>query len=188
MYIKLNENDKSKTIEEIKVLLQLHAPNCNVLDISTDTFNVNIPYRTDKLEFINYAPLIKGIEYLQNENSIQTFRIVSSNLEQIFNELILSPSNQVHMNGTAHKKEAQKHITPTVQQKKQSEFEVVKILLKKRYLHFKRNYKLILSVLVLPTIFEIIAMGFMTLRPPGEHDVNLRFSRGLYPNSTEFYR
>lgn len=161
-----------------------------------DSFSVNIPYRTDKTDFINYAPLLKGIEKLEHEKAINSFRIVSSNLEQLFNGLVAAQptigENKSYLNGFSHldhsKVQTQVHVTPIVRKEKLSEFEVIKELLKKRFLHFKRNYKLILCVLVLPTIFEIIAMGFMTLRPPGEHDVNLQFSRGLYKNSTEVYR
>uniref|UniRef100_A0A182SLQ4 ABC transporter domain-containing protein n=1 Tax=Anopheles maculatus TaxID=74869 RepID=A0A182SLQ4_9DIPT len=60
-------------------------------------------------------------------------------------------------------------------------------VLNKRIRHFLRNYRLLVCLLVLPTIFEIIAMGFMTIRPPGEYDQMVNFSPALYPKSTEFY-
>jgi hypothetical protein len=66
--------------------------------------------------------------------------------------------------------------------------DVMKSLFWKRFLHFKRNYRLLLCILVLPTIFEVIAMGFMKLRPPGEYDNALLLSKALYNGSTEFYR
>lgn len=161
-----------------------------------DSFSVNIPYRNDKTDFINYAPLLKGIEKLENEKGIKSFRIVSSNLDQIFNNLVstqpMNGEDKSYLNGFAHfdhaRPQALVHVSPVVRKEKLSEFEIIRALFKKRYLHFKRNFRLILCVLILPTIFEMIAMGFMTLRPPGEHDVNLRFSRGLYKNSTEPYR
>lgn len=128
---------------------------------------------------------------MERSREIHSFRIVSSNLEQIFNDLVVPTTNKI-TNGTAngtsaYKKEEIKDVSPIIQNEKLTEFEVMKNLLMKRFLHFKRNYRLILCVLILPTVFELIAMGFMTLRPPGEHDVNLKFSRGLYSNSTEFY-
>lgn len=183
LQIKLKDGDKTKSVDELRHLMHSHAPNSNVMEVNNDSFNVNIPYRTDKTDYINYAPLIKDIEHLENENSIRSFRIVSSNLEQIFNDLVLNSPQQAN----GHRKTEKKTVS-IIREKKLTEFEVMMTLLKKRFLHFKRNYRLILTVLVLPTIFEIIAMGFMTLRPPGEHDVDLRFSRNLYANSTEFYR
>lgn len=57
----------------------------------------------------------------------------------------------------------------------------------KRFLHFKRNYRLLICILVLPVIFEIIAMGFMKIRPPGDYDTIIEFNRSLYPGANEFY-
>lgn len=195
LHIKLFDIDKTKTIDAIKALLEQYAPNCNILDITMDAFSVNIPYRVDKADFINYAPLMKELEKLENDKAIQHFRVVSSNLEQIFNKLVTVPTSSVgnksYLGGVEPNDPTKERtvvpITPIVRKEKLSEFEIIEALVKKRFLHFKRNFKLILCVLVLPTIFEIIAMGFMTLRPPGEHDVNLRFSRGLYKNSTDVY-
>lgn len=184
LQIKLKDGDTTKMVDQLKQLMHSHAPDSNVVNVNSDSFNVNISYRTDKKDYINYAPLIKEIEQMESKNSIGGFRIVSSNLEQIFNDLVLKSAQQ--SNGT--KNVDNEKALSVVPEKKLSELEVMTTLLKKRYLHFKRNYRLILTMLVLPTIFEIIAMGFMKLRPPGEYDVNLRFSRELYPNTTEFYR
>lgn len=183
LQIKLKDSDKTKIVEELRQLLQSNAPDSTVLDVNGDSMNVSIPYRTDKLDYINYTTLLKAIEHMESENSIRGFRIVSSNLEQIFNDLVLKNPQQI--NGT---KKREEKVVSIVQERKLSESEVMTALLKKRFLHFKRNYRLILTVLVLPTIFVMIAMGFMTLRPPGEHDVNLHFSRDLYANTMEFYR
>lgn len=184
LQIKLKrDGDKIKTADELKQLVHSHSPESNVMDVNSDSISVNIPYRTDKSDYINYAPLIKDIEHMESEHTIRSFRIVSSNLDQIFNDLVMNSAQSA--NGI---KKIEEKVLPIIQKEKLSECEVMMTLLKKRFLHFKRNYRLILTVLVLPTIFEIIAMGFMTLRPPGEHDINLRFSRELYHNSTEFYR
>lgn len=183
LQIILKDGDTTKTVDQLRQLVHSHAPDSNVVNVNDDSFNVNISYRTDKSDYINYAPLIKEIEQMESQNSIGGFRIVSSNLEQIFNDLVLNSAQQ--SNGT---KKVEEKAVSLIPEKKLPESEVMMTLLKKRFLHFKRNYRLILTMLVLPTIFEIIAMGFMTLRPPGEYDVNLRFSRELYPNTTEFYR
>lgn len=181
--IRLKDGDTAKIVDQLKKLVNMHAPHATVVKVTGDSYNVIVPYRTDKSDYINYAALIKHIELLEGENAIDGFRIVSSNLEQLFNELVLTSAPQA--NGS---RKIDEKVVSIVQEQKLSEFEVMKTLLKKRLLHFKRNYRLILTVLVLPTIFEIIAMAFMTLRPPGEYDVNLRFSHDLYPNSTDFYR
>lgn len=183
LQVKLPDGDRTKAIDELKQLFESHAPQSNVLVQNADTFNVNVPYRSDASNYINYGPLIKDIEHMESEKSIKSFRITSNNLDQLFNELVLN--NHALSNGV---KNSDDKIVPIIREKSLSDFEVIMALLRKRFLHFKRNYRLILTVLVLPTIFEMIAMGFMKLRPPGEHDINLRFSRALYPNTTEFYR
>lgn len=65
--------------------------------------------------------------------------------------------------------------------------DIVCNLLHKRFLHFKRNYRLMIFILLLPVIFEVIAMAFMKIRPPGDYDKEIEFNRSMYPNSFEFY-
>lgn len=149
-----------------------------------------MPYRSESNQLANYSSVIQGIEEMVKQQQINGFRVVSSNLETVFNKLIVPKVNS-NTNGYNHNSndvnKKIEEVNPIIQQEKLSEFEVMKNLLKKRFLHFKRNYRLILCVLILPTLFEIIAMGFMTLRPPGEHDIDLQLSRGLYSNSTDVY-
>lgn len=183
--------DNSKATESIHNLLQEHAPTSTMDLISTESLVVKLPYRSGS-ELVNYSPLISHIENMVGQQQINSFRIMSSNLENIFNELVIPETAKhiktnghiLHENGNPKKID---EMSPIIQHEKLSEFEMMKSLLTKRFLHFKRNYRLILCMLILPTIFEVIAMGFMILRPPGEHDVDLQFSRALYSNSTEVY-
>ena len=179
--------DNTKATESINALLQEHAPESKVDTISIDSLVAKVPYRSASNQMMDYSPLINGIEELAKEQQIKSFRVVSSNLENVFNELVVKQKSE--SNGYAHVGTDKKidDVSPIVQKEKLFEFEVIKKLVKKRFLHFKRNYRLILCMLIMPTLFEIIAMGFMTLRPPGEHDVDLRFSRALYSNSTDVY-
>lgn len=65
--------------------------------------------------------------------------------------------------------------------------EMISNLFLKRFLHFRRNYRLLICIMVLPVIFEIIAMGFMKIRPAGDYDNMVEFNRSMYPNSVEVY-
>lgn len=173
--------------ESINALLQEHAPESKLDTISIDSLVAKVPYRSASSQMMDYSPLINGIEELAKQQQIKSFRVVSSNLENVFNELVITQKSE--SNGYAHVGSDKKtdEISPIIQEEKLPEFEVIKKLMRKRFLHFKRNYRLILCMLIMPTLFEIIAMGFMTLRPPGEHDIDLRFSRALYSNSTDVY-
>jgi ABC-2 family transporter protein len=84
------------------------------------------------------------------------------------------------VNGLQNHESEKKLETPSLKQ-------IVGNLFWKRFLHFRRNYKLMVCILVLPVIFEIIAMGFMKIRPPGDYDNSIEFNRGMYPDSVEFY-
>lgn len=126
------------------------------------------------------------------QQQIKSFRIVSSNLENIFNGLVdpsivKKSSGNGHVHSCGQGNEKTDDVSAIVQRNKLSECEAARNLFKKRLLHFKRNYRLILCTLILPTLFVVIAMGFMKLRPPGEFDIDLEFSRRLYSNSTDVY-
>lgn len=201
--IKLFDTDKSKTIEDIKSLIENHAPSSTIGDVIGDQLNVTIPYRNELSEYINHMPLMRELEALECDKRIEHFRMISSNLEEIFHGLIQTPPTQDRYildgspeNGNGAVLNIEESVSRKMtdaragkeEQPQNQVMDVVKNLFLKRFLHFQRNYRLIICVLVLPTIFEIIAMGFMTLRPPGEYDINLPFSRKLYSNSTDFYR
>lgn len=191
LHVNFGSVDNTKAIESIKMLLQEFVSTSSIKSISAESLVATINYRSDASSMANYTTLLKAIEGMVDNQAIESFRVVSSNLEQVFNELVApSKVEKPATNGSVHFASDTKmidEIHPIVQEEHLSEFEVMKILLKKRFIHFKRNFRLILCVLILPAIFEIIAMGFMQLRPPGEHDVNLKFSRKLYSNSTEVY-
>lgn len=184
--IQLSLSDQNKTLEEIKNILEPHSP--NTFELKDQTFVANIPYYRGTNVYTNFGPLIKSVECLQAEGRIDYFKILSKDLEGIFNnlnkqidgEIVLANGckQQVAMNGNLVKPKSIQI----------SKIGVVRTMFWKRFVHFKRNYKLMTCVLVLPVLFEMAAMGLMTLRSPDEYNVALQFSDDLYPNSTQFYR
>ncbi|XP_068154568.1 LOW QUALITY PROTEIN: ATP-binding cassette sub-family A member 13 [Drosophila tropicalis] len=61
----------------------------------------------------------------------------------------------------------------------------LRLLLGKRLRHFARNYRLLLYVLLLPAIFELCAMWFVSYRLEDDFDTILPFSRSLYAQSSQ---
>lgn len=191
IHIDFGSVDNSKAVESINALLRTHAETSEVQSITTETLIARVPYHLGT-ELVNYSPLISDIEQMVEQQQIKNFRIVSSNLENIFNKLVdPAIAKKLHTNGHANNSHSEygknNGIHASAQRKQLSGCEAAGNLLKKRILHFKRNFRLIVCMLVLPTLFEVIAMGFMKLRPSGEYDVDLQFSRALYPNSTDVY-
>lgn len=169
-------------------------------------------YTTDGA-YANVAPLMRTLERLQEDGRIAGFSVRGNNLESMFNRLVAvtTPPANGHSGGNGHiggqptMAVPQHSITvadslaapakgpqrpPSALQMAtvpHSHSRIAAALLWKRFVHFRRNYRLMLCVLVLPTVFVAIAMAFMTIRPPGEFDEALPISRQLYTSSREFY-
>ncbi|XP_017004382.2 ATP-binding cassette sub-family A member 13 isoform X2 [Drosophila takahashii] len=60
------------------------------------------------------------------------------------------------------------------------------LLMGKRLRHLSRNYRLLLYVLLLPALFELCAMWFVSYRLEDDFDTVLPLSRELYPKSAQF--
>lgn len=159
-------------------------------------YTITIPYLDPMKVHRNFAPLIRALEQLQQDKKLISFNVISKDLSDIFNGLIqTSDTDNVTENGvTIEINGNQKHIINDKTNENASNttelssFGVIRNLLWKRMVHFKRNFRLLICILVLPIVFDVIAMQFMTLRPPNEHDKNLQLSTDLYANSMEFYR
>lgn len=178
------------TIEDIRKRFTELTPSHSIEDMQANVFDINVAYYSADQKHFNFGPLIKYLEELQRTKLIVGFKVHSNDLEGIFNGLIQShevttDGVSVEMNGHSDTvKGTNKKIT---YYNKLSTTTVIASLFWKRFKHFRRNFRLIICVLVLPTIFVALAMGAMTLRPPGEFDIALPMSPDLYPDSEEFY-
>ncbi|XP_016988642.1 ATP-binding cassette sub-family A member 13 isoform X2 [Drosophila rhopaloa] len=61
-----------------------------------------------------------------------------------------------------------------------------RLLMGKRLRHLSRNYRLLLYVLLLPALFELCAMWFVSYRLEDDFDTVLPLSRSLYPKTAQF--
>ncbi|XP_063366023.1 uncharacterized protein LOC134654508 [Cydia amplana] len=62
----------------------------------------------------------------------------------------------------------------------------MRAMLRARWLHYTRNRWLLFLLLVLPSLFVVIAMGFSMIRPPADNEIPLRLHPDLYPDATQF--
>ncbi|KAH8273384.1 hypothetical protein KR018_006518 [Drosophila ironensis] len=60
------------------------------------------------------------------------------------------------------------------------------LLMGKRFRHLSRNYRLLLYVLLLPALFELCAMWFVSYRLEDDFDTVLPLNRALYPKTAQF--
>lgn len=185
-----NEKDKTMICDNIRTSIKDVIPSTHVSNSTSTSYSLNVPYKSDTHEYYNFEPIIQSLEKLQNQKKIQSFNITTKNLNDIFNKY-----NQYEMNGNGNHHDdlngnSDMHEIPIKDMDDEKEISILKIvgsLFWKRLTHFSRNYRMLLCILVLPVIFESIAMIFLKVRPPGEYDVALELSKNLYPKSTEFY-
>ncbi|XP_017056200.1 ATP-binding cassette sub-family A member 13 isoform X2 [Drosophila ficusphila] len=65
-------------------------------------------------------------------------------------------------------------------------YQQFRLLMGKRLRHLSRNYRLLLYVLLLPALFELCAMWFVSYRLEDDFDTVLPLTRSLYPKSAQF--
>lgn len=191
--------------DEIQSELEQLVPNAT-FDIKSNQLFISVKYAENPERL---ADVMRLFERFEAEGKVKGFRVISRNLEDIFNALnkINNPTQvasltkhyQKNINGVKngynskyYNGNAAANGTNATEEKvakgKWEEFiKLVMLLLWKRWTHFRRNYRLLLTILLLPAVFEIVAMSFMNLRPLDQHGVALKLSKNLYPNATEFY-
>lgn len=192
--------------DEIQSELEKLVPNAT-FDIKGSQLFITVKYteRPDQL-----AEVMRLFERFEKEGKVKGFRVISRNLEDIFNALnkINNPSQatalhkhyQKNQNGikngfngkyqNGNNGTSSAAVGSSVKKElnsREQAIEFIKVLLWKRWTHFRRNYRLLLTMILLPAVFEIVAMSFMNLRPPDQHGVALKLSKNLYPQSSEFY-
>uniref|UniRef100_A0A182MYE2 ABC transporter domain-containing protein n=1 Tax=Anopheles dirus TaxID=7168 RepID=A0A182MYE2_9DIPT len=184
--------DRTALIAELSKLLDGLADTRYEMSATLNQLDFKIASSTNDNEVLNIEPLLEHMAQLKSSKQIEAFEIRNENLLNIFNTVNagdLTSSDPMLLNGNGS---AASHIPngfhgPKTSDSKLGTFSIMATLFRKRMRHFLRNYRLLICLLVLPTVFEIIAMGFMTIRPPGEYDQMVNFSTALYPGSAEFY-
>lgn len=137
------------------------------------------------VNFLNF------LQNLQARGLISDLRVESRNLEQIFAEL-----HEDRVNGCETFKT--KMDWKPVDLKNSNAANIVdggsltftaavRNLLWKRLIHFSRNYRILLCVIVLPAVFELFAMWFVTYRLEDDYDKTISFTRELYPKTTQMF-
>ncbi|XP_058985855.1 ATP-binding cassette sub-family A member 13-like [Musca domestica] len=146
----------------------------------------------------NSSEYLSYLEQLQGDGRINDLCIESENLEHVFKNLDKKHSNGVvssgHYNNNGHPSgDLMKNIKlkrelgwNMVSNDPLSRWAAIRQLFWKRLVHFSRNYRMLVCVIVLPAIFEILAMWFVSQRLEDDFDKTIKLSRELYPRTTQF--
>lgn len=178
----------TQTSEEILDRANKLLSNFRQLDNTTSTdLSLRISY--DQQNY-NSSEFLKYLQELQCEGRVKDVNIESENLEHVFKNLDKNTNGEVKTNG--HTIEIVKNVQGKkdlgwnmVRDKPLSQWEAMRQLFWKRLVHFSRNYRMLLCVIVLPAIFEICAMWFVAQRLEDDYDKTIKLNRELYPKTTQ---
>ncbi|XP_061396675.1 glucosylceramide transporter ABCA12 [Musca vetustissima] len=146
----------------------------------------------------NSSEYLSYLEQMQGDGRINDLSVESENLEHVFKNLDKKHSNGVvmgchHNNGNSSSGDLMKNIKlkrelgwNMVSNEPLSKWTAMRQLFWKRLVHFSRNYRMLVCVIVLPAIFEILAMWFVSQRLEDDYDKTIKLSRDLYPKTTQF--
>ncbi|XP_037825912.1 phospholipid-transporting ATPase ABCA1-like [Lucilia sericata] len=138
----------------------------------------------------NSSEYLKYLQELQSQGRIKDLSVETENLEHVFKNLDKNCNGSVRFNG--HAIDMMKNVKlkkdfgwDMVRETPLTRFEAMRQLFWKRLVHFSRNYKMLLCVIVLPALFEICAMWFVAQRLEDDFDKTIQLSRDLYPKTTQ---
>ncbi|KAH8303941.1 hypothetical protein KR044_000407, partial [Drosophila immigrans] len=134
---------------------------------------------------------VKFLELLQTQEAAGNISDLSlnssSSLEQEFEQLNRSTAAEQQQHLAAGQGRGGSIVTGPgdVSDQPPSGWTQFRLLVGKRRRHLSRNYRLLLYVLLLPAVFELFAMWFVSYRLEDDFDTLLPLSRSLYPHTTQ---
>lgn len=178
----------SQTSDEIMKKADKLLTNFRQLEKSTTTdLKLRISYDQQNE---NSSEYLKYLQNLQSEGRIKDLSIETENLEHVFKNLDKNCNGSVRFNG--HAIDMMKNVKlkkdfgwDMVRETPLTRSEAMRQLFWKRLVHFSRNYRMLLCVIVLPALFEICAMWFVAQRLEDDYDKTIKLSRDLYPKTTQ---
>ncbi|KAG5682948.1 hypothetical protein PVAND_012265 [Polypedilum vanderplanki] len=207
--LKASISKDKESIDEIKEIVNRSCKGENNIHVRDCSMNINMPYFDEEHKRIDYGDLFRDLERLVTDKKIIDFHVLSKTLESYYKNVeeggninghsvtngnhnnnnnleTIDLKQSIKLNGNFNNGSNGSN-SSFKDENKLSLRKMISNLFLKRFLHFKRNYRLLICILILPVIFEIIAMGFLKIRPPGDYDNSIEFNRSMYPQSTEFY-
>ncbi|CAG5057857.1 unnamed protein product [Parnassius apollo] len=187
--------------EKTKILLATVRnviKNANLVNVNGFEVEINLPFFGPNGVDNDFLQLCSMLESNQTALGFSSFTMDCSSLEQVFfticnqadapqQAIDLGPLEEPSKSGsTSSLRDDRTPLVPREGPLVGTLWEQFFALLYVRYLHYIRNRWLLFMLIVLPSLFVILAMAFSTVRPPPNNEFALKLHRGLYENSTEF--
>ncbi|KAM3956338.1 LOW QUALITY PROTEIN: lipid droplet defective [Aphomia sociella] len=188
-------NFEEKTKELLTVVKEV-VTNASLVDVNGTEVEIMVPFYDTHGLNNDFLQLCTALENGQTALGFKNFTLECSSLEQVFFNICqqADATNQgIEYEDTPSKSASSSSIrnesAPLVDSEgplKGTTYQQFLALMYARYLHYTRNMWLLFLLVVLPSLFIIIAMAFSTIRPPADNEIPLLLSPSLYENTTEF--
>ncbi|KAJ8721111.1 hypothetical protein PYW08_006576 [Mythimna loreyi] len=194
------EPSQEEKTKQLLTVVRDVVKNANVVDVNGLEVEIAVPFFDANGLNNNFLQLCTVLEASQSSLGFKSYTLDCSSLEQVFFNICQqadAPQNGIEYlpegspsksNSTSSVRTdpAAQELVPLEGPLKGTAWEQFRALMHARYLHHIRNKWLLFLLVVLPTLFITMAMGFSMLRPPTDNEVNLKLDGHLYNGSTEF--
>ncbi|CAB3232753.1 unnamed protein product [Arctia plantaginis] len=194
----INQEEKTK---QLLTVVRDVVKNANVIDVNELEVEIGLPFFDMNGLNNNFLQLCSVLEAIQPALGFKSFTMDCSSLEQVFFNVCQQadtpltnieytssesfPSKSASSSSIRTDRTPQQLVPPEGPMKG-SAWEQFLALMYARYLHHIRNRWLLFMLIILPSLFVTIAMGFSMLRPPADNEISLKLDRNLYVNTTDF--
>ncbi|CAF4764109.1 unnamed protein product [Pieris macdunnoughi] len=169
--------------------------NASLVDVTGDEVEINVPFYDEDGVSTDFEVLCSTLEDSSGRLGYRSYGMECTSLEQVFFNICDRddvPSNPSAVDATSKSvssssiKTDHAPLVPPEGPLKASAPRQFLALLHKRYIHYIRNRWLLFLLLVLPSLFVTVAMGFASIRPPADNEISLRLHPDLYRPTTDY--
>ncbi|XP_063895450.1 uncharacterized protein LOC110380322 [Helicoverpa armigera] len=194
------ETSQEEKTKQLLTVVRDVVKNANVIDVNGLEVEIGLPFFDVNGINNNFLQVCTVLEAAQTALGFKSYSMDCSSLEQVFFNICQqadAPINGIEYltEGTPSKSassssirtdRASQELVPLEGPLKGSAWQQFLALMHARFLHHIRNRWLLFILVVLPSLFVIVAMGFSMLRPPADDEIALKLDDHLYQGSTEF--
>ncbi|XP_050355241.1 uncharacterized protein LOC126776662 [Nymphalis io] len=171
--------------------------NANLVDVNGLEVEINLPFYDPDGVSNNLLEACSALERARDALGYRSVVLDCSSLEHVFYnicrradaqdcEMSSAPESSSNSASTSCIKNDQTPLVSPEGPLKGTAWQQFVAIFYARYLHYLRNRLLLFLLIVLPSLFIIIAMAFSTIRPPADNEISLKLYRDTYEGSTQF--
>ncbi|CAH0591712.1 unnamed protein product [Chrysodeixis includens] len=194
------ETSQEEQAKQLLTLVRDVVKNANVVDVNGQEVEIALPFFDANGLNNNFLQLCCVLEAAQPALGFRSYSLDCSSLEHVFfnicqqadttqNGIEYVPDGPPSKSGSSSSIRTERAPAPLLTPEgplRGSAWQQFLALMHARYIHHKRNHWLLFMLVVLPSLFVVVAMGFSMLRPPADNEVALKLGDHLYNGSTEF--